>query len=178
MSDIQQEARTLAMLQALRSAIGAQVELTRPGNLRDRVNGHYHDLYEDTGATGFEIRSGNGREKIGTYGFNKRKGQPARTESRWQVTDRRALAEWARSSEDYRRWLEQINDDALWELTRQYFEDTGEMPDGAEMVEVTVPATPDTIRPNGTLRVSRQMVTTARELLAGGGLAGLLGGGR
>lgn len=172
MSGIQEEIETLAALQALYNAIGEQINTSDPDNLRGRVNSYYHDLYEDTGATGFEVRVGG--EKVGTYGFNKRKGQPERTERRLEVVDASALMDW--ESEDFDRWVRHWLAFHREDLAIEYAEETGELPDGVELVKRTIPAVPDTIRPNGTLRIKRQVVERARNMLAGGGLAGLLGG--
>ena len=176
MSDAQRDIETLSVLQALYNAIGEQIATNDPSNLRGRVNEHYHALYESTGATGFEVRVGG--EKVGTYGFNKRKGQPERTESELQITNVADMLDWADGSEEFAKWC------AKWlayhtdELALEYARDTGELPDGVELVERTIPATPDTIRPNGTLRIRRQVVERARDALAGGGLAGFIGGGQ
>ena len=175
MSDMQRDIETLAALQALYNAIGEEVSTTDPDNLRGRVNDYYHDLYEDTGATGFEVRVGG--EKVGTYGFNKRKGQPERTETRMQVTDEALMRVWCDKDEDFQRWIAERVNEAMPDFALQYAQETGELPDGIEAVERTIPAVPDTIRPTGTLRIKRQVVERARAMLAGGGLAGLLGGG-
>ena len=174
MSDAQREIETLAVLQALYNAIGEEVSTTDPDNLRGRVNEHYRGLYEDTGATGFEVRVGG--EKVGTYGFSKRKGQPERVEQALEVVDADALKAWAECDE-FNEWVSAFIDMNLESLALDYAKLTGELPDGIEVVERVIPATPDTIRPNGTLRIKRQVVERARDALAGGGLAGFLAGG-
>ena len=168
MSAAQRDIETLTVLQALYNAIGEQIATNDPTNLRGRVNERYRALYEDTGATGFEVRVGG--EKVGTYGFSKRKGQPERTVSELQVVDDAAIVAWCDASEEYQRWVRQY-------ATVLAAKQTGELPDGIEVVERTIPATPDTIRPNGTLRINRRTVERARDALAGGGLAGFLAGG-
>jgi hypothetical protein len=52
------------------------------------------------------------------------------------------------------------------------------LPDGVELVEVTTPATPDGIRPNGTLRVKPEKVAAALMGQLPSVIAGLLEGGR
>ena len=172
-SDAQRDIETLSVLQALYNAIGEEVSTQDPTNLRGRVNSYYHGLYEDTGATGFEVRVGG--EKVGTYGFNKRKGQPERTVRELRITDSSALTDWR--SDDFDEWVEHWLAFHREDLALQYAQETGELPDGIELEERVVPATPDTIRPNGTLRIKRQVVERARDALAGGGLAGFLAGG-
>ena len=50
--------------------------------------------------------------------------------------------------------------------------------DGMELVEVTTPATPDTIRPNGTMRIRPEKVASALGNALPATIAGLLEGGR
>ena len=147
----------LAIEQAVYKAIGADVATNDPDNLRGAVNQHYLDLYEQTGATGFEVRV-NG-EKVGTYGFSKVKGQKAHAERIVTVTDVDALM--ADSSDEFAAWLADYMREHLPELAIQYATETGELLDGMAVVEREHPATPDTIRPNGTLRVRPEKVAAA-----------------
>lgn len=169
MNDIER----LAVEQAVYNAIGADLKTGVPDNLRGQVNGFYLDLYQRTGATGFEVRV-NG-EKVGTYGFSKIKGTPERTVTELRVTDHAALA--ADESEDFNEWLSAYITCHLDELAVQYAEDTGELLDGMEWVTTTTPATPDGIRPNGTLRVRPEKVAAALGNALPATIAGLLGGG-
>lgn len=163
----------LAIEQAVYNAIGADLKTGIPDNLRGEVNGFYLDLYERTGATGFEVRV-NG-QKVGTYGFAKVKGQPERTVTELRVTDEDALR--ADKSDEFNDWLGAYLTDHLGELAVQYCQETGELLDGMELVEVTTPATPDTIRPNGTLRVRPEKVAAALGNALPATIAGLLEGG-
>lgn len=164
----------LAVEQAAYSAIGADLKTGVPDNLRGEVNGFYLDLYQRTGATGFEVRV-NG-QKVGTYGFSKVKGQPERTVTELRVTDAEALR--ADASDEFAAWLADWMRDNLCELAVRYCEETGELLDGMEWVTETVPATPDTIRPNGTLRVRADKVADALGNALPATIAGLLGGGQ
>lgn len=163
----------LAIEQAVYNAIGADLKTGVEGNLRGEVNGFYLDLYQQTGATGFEVRV-NG-QKVGTYGFAKVKGQPERTVTEVRVTDHEAMMRDERDEfmEFCSRWLDAHMD----ELAVQYATETGELLDGMEWVTETVPATPDTIRPNGTLRVRPERVAAALGNALPATIAGLLGGG-
>ena len=164
----------LAVEQAVYNAIGADLKTGNPDNLRGEVNGFYLDLYEQTGATGFEVRV-NG-QKVGTYGFAKVKGTPERTVTELRVTDHAAMV--ADESDEFleycSRWLESHLD----EIAVQYCAETGELLDGMEYVTETIPATPDTIRPNGTLRVRADKVAAALGNALPATIAGLLEGGR
>lgn len=172
MSDLNHIER-LAIEQAVYNAIGADLKTGVPDNLRGEVNAFYLDMYERTGATGFEVRV-NG-QKVGTYGFNRVKGQPERTVTELRVTDMAALR--ADRSEDFNEWLTQYVAANLESLAIQYAQETGELLDGMEYVTEKIPATPDTIRPNGTLRVKPEKVAAALGNALPATIAGLLGGG-
>lgn len=172
MPSIQEQIERLAIEQAVFKAIGADVATNDPGNLRAEVNAHYRDLYEQTGATGFEVRLRG--QKVGTYGFSKVRGQKAHTERIVTVTDRAALL--ADESDEFNDWLTAWLTDHLPELAVQYAQETGELLDGMAVVEREHPATPDTIRPNGTLRVRPEKVAAALGNALPATIAGLLGG--
>ena len=169
---IQEQIERLAIEQAVYKAIGADVATNDPDNLRGEVNAHYLDLYEQTGATGFEVRV-NG-QKFGTYGFAKVRGQKAHTERIVTVTDHAALL--ADESDEFAAWLADYMREHLPELAVQYATETGELLDGMAVVEREHPATPDTIRPNGTLRVRPEKVAAALGNALPATIAGLLGG--
>lgn len=163
----------LAIEQAIYNAIGADLKTGVPDNLRGQVNGAYLDLYEQTGATGFEVRL-NG-QKVGTYGFAKVKGQPERTVTELRVTDMQALRCW--DDDAFHEYVANFFDQHLAELAIQYATETGDLPDGVELVELTTPATPDGIRPNGTLRIQPAKVAAAMGGALPSVIAGLLEGG-
>ena len=173
MPSIQEQIERLAIEQAVYNAIGADVSARDPDNLRGAVNAYYHDLYEQTGATGFEVRI-NG-QKIGTYGFSKVRGQRAYTERVVTVTDVDALM--ADASDEFAAWLADYMREHMAELAVQYATETGELLDGMAVVEREHPATPDTIRPNGTLRVRPERVAAALGNALPATIAGLLEGG-
>lgn len=173
MSDMQGMVERLAIEQAVYNAIGADLKTGVPDNLRGEVNGFYLDLYQQTGATGFEVRV-NG-QKVGTYGFNRVKSQPERTVTELRVTDMDALRAW--DSDDFNDFITAWVDERLAEIAVQYAAKTGELPDGVEYVTETVPATPDTIRPNGTLRISPAKVAEVLGPALPSMVAGLLEGG-
>ena len=174
MPSIQEQIERLAIEQAVYKAIGADVDTNDPGNLRAEVNQHYYDLYEQTGATGFEVRLRG--QKVGTYGFSKVKGQKAHTERIVTVTDVDALM--ADASEEFAAWLADYMREHMAELAVQYATETGELLDGMAVVEREHPATPDTIRPNGTMRIRPEKVASALGNALPATIAGLLEGGR
>ena len=164
----------LAIEQAIYNAIGADLKTGVTHNLRGDVNAYYLDQYEHTGATGFEVRV-DGR-KVGTYGFSKVKGEPERTVRELRVTDIDALRAYDNSDFDSfcAHWVIQH----IEQIAADYVTETGELPDGMEFVDVTIPGVPEGIRPNGTLRIRPEFVKAARRAIEGGTFAGLLGGGR
>ena len=163
----------LAVEQAVYNVIGADLKTGVPDNLRGEVNGFYLDLYQQTGATGFEVRL-NG-QKVGTYGFSKVKGTPEKVVSELRVTDEDALR--ADESDEFRQWLSDYIRYHLIDFAFLFTQETGELLDGMELVETTIPATPDTIRPNGTLRIRPEKVAAALGNALPATIAGLLGGG-
>lgn len=163
----------LAIEQAVYNAIGADLKTGVPDNLRGEVNGFYLDMYQRTGATAFEVRL-NG-QKVGTYGFAKVKGQPERTATELRVTDHAALI--ADEDDEFLQWCSDWLESHLDELAIQYATETGELLDGMEYVTETIPGTPDTIRPNGTLRVKPEKVAAALGNALPATIAGLLEGG-
>ena len=163
----------LAIEQAVYNAIGADLKTGVADNLRGQVNGFYLDMYQRTGATAFEVRL-NG-QKVGTYGFNKVKGQPEREVTELRVADHAAMM--ADKSDDFMAWCSQWLQDHMDELAVQYATETGELLDGMEYVTETIPATPDGIRPNGTLRVRADKVAAAMGNALPATIAGLLEGG-
>ena len=163
----------LAIEQAIYNAIGADLKTGQPDNLRGEVNGFYLDLYQQTGATGFEVRV-NG-QKVGTYGFAKVKGQPERTVTEVRVTDEDAMR--ADNSPEFCEWLAAAIERDLPQYAVAYVQETGELLEGMEYVTTTTPATPDTIRPNGTLRVRPEKVAAALGNALPATIAGLLEGG-
>ena len=169
---ISNDIERLALMQALYKVLADEVSTNKAGNTRDRVNEHYRELYEETGATGFEVRM-NG-QKVGTYGFSKTKAQPARTKSTAVVVGRGALQ--ADDDDDFTDFISRWVDDHIAEIGRAYFEQTGELPQGMELVTEEVPATPAGIRPNGTLRIDPEKVAQAMGPRLGSAVAGLLGG--
>ena len=90
------------------------------------------------------------------------------------MTDMAALR--ADRSEDFNEWLTRHINAHLDELAVQYAQETGELLDGMEYVSETIPATPDSIKPNGTLRVRPEKVAAALGNALPATIAGLLGG--
>ena len=164
----------LAIEQAVYNSIGADLKTGRTDNLRGEVNGFYLDLYQSTGATSFDVRLGG--QKVGTYSFPRVKGEPEREVTELRVTDHAAMM--ADDSDEFADWLTEWMKAPLDELAVQYATETGELLDGMEYVTSPVPATPDGIKPNGTLRVRPEKVAAAMGNALPATIAGLLEGGR
>lgn len=89
-----------------------------------------------------------------------------------RVTDVEALR--ADESDEFNDWLTAWLTAHLPELAVQYAQETGELLDGMEYVTETIPATPDTIRPNGTMRIRPEKVAAALGNALPATIAGLL----
>lgn len=167
------ELEWLIIAQALYNAVGANIKTGNPDNLRGRVNAYFLNLYEQTGATGFEARLLG--QKVGTYGFAKTKAETERTELDIEITDYAALREC--QDDSWLDWQGQYVMANIGELARQYVAETGELLPGVTLVTRTIPAKPAGIRPNGTLRVKSEKVAEALGSQLGDAVRGLLGGG-
>jgi len=168
-----EDVERLAIMQALYNAIAQEVSTTKAGNLRDRVNRRYLDLYDQTGATGFEVRLRG--KKVGTYGFPKTGERPARVVQRPEVVDAAALA--ACEDDDFNDFISRWVASNLDGLAARYFDETGVLVDGMALVEVEEPAKPAGIKTKGTMRVHPDKVAEALQGELPTVVAGLLGGG-
>ena len=164
----------LAVEQAVYNTIGADLKTGMADNLRGEVNGFFLDLYQHTGAVSFEVRVGG--QKVGTYSFARVKGQPEREVTEVRVTDVDAMR--ADESDEFLDFVSRWIESHLPELAVQYAQETGELLDGMEYVTETIPATPDTIRPNGTMRIRPEKVAAALGNALPATIAGLLEGGQ
>ena len=164
----------LAVEQAVYNTIGADLKTGVADNLRGEVNGFFLDLYQHTGAVSFEVRVSG--QKVGTYSFSRIKGQPAQEVTEVRVTDVEALC--ADESDEFLDFISRWIESHLPELAVQYAQETGELLDGMEYVTETIPATPDTIRPNGTMRIRPEKVAAALGNALPATIAGLLEGGQ
>lgn len=167
------EIEQLAIMQALYNVIGGEVKTGDPDNLRGRVNDIYRIYYERTGATGFEVRL-NGT-KVGTYGFNKTKAEPAKVVTTIEVVDYAMLR--AYEDDNWLDWIGRWTVEHIGELAREYVEQTGEVLPGVDVRVEEIPAKPAGIRPNGTLRVYPEKVAQAMGNQLGETVRGLLEGG-
>lgn len=142
-----------AVLQAVYKELGSALATGDPANLRGAVEGSYREVYEMTGATSFDIRLGG--EKVGTFSFAKTPATEETTERVFRVADSDALWKWiAQDDGDLEKdWCH----DHAGEFARHVFEQTGVMPDGCELAEVTIPAKPAGIK-GGTARIYPELV--------------------
>ena len=163
----------LAVEQAVYNTIGADLKTGVPDNLHGEVNGFYLDLYQHTGAVSFDVRVND--QKVGTYSFARVKGKPAQEVTEVRVTDLEALR--ADESDEFLDFISRWIESHLPELAVQYAQETGELLDGMEYVTETIPATPDTIRPNGTMRIRPEKVAAALGNALPATIAGLQEGG-
>ena len=157
--------------QALYKMIADDVSTRSAGNLRDSINQHYLELYRTTGARTFDLKMLGG--KVGTVSIKANAPKPKPTQAVAEVTDREKLD--AYDDPDFlaycTRWLAAH----LPDIGRDYFEETGAMPDGMELVEYETPA--DTPKPTVSIRVDADKVAAAVDARALGNIVhGMLEG--
>lgn len=150
------ERERLFVGQAFYRAAGELVSTKEPGNLRDRVDAYYKELYEQTGAKSFDAKVND--RKVGTYSVKVSKAKPASTERRFKVTDPAALLPWVADVDPemaVEYVLQRASDFAEWS-----FFQTGELPDGCNVIEVGTPAMPEQYA-GGVLKIDTQLVADA-----------------
>lgn len=121
----------LAVEQAFYKIVAQDVSTRKPGNLRDEVDRHYLTLFAETGGTSYNVRLGG--EKVGVASIKQPSAKRAKPVATAEVTDPDALMEW--ESEDFDRFTERYVREHIADIGRAYFEETGELPDGMDVVE-------------------------------------------
>jgi len=164
----------LAIKQALFKVLAADVDTKDPDSLRGYVSADIIGRYEQTGAKSYDLRIGG--MKVGTMSVTVSKETDERTERRFEVTDDAKLDAWVRGDDAQQFWDAYITSHRA-EFARWYFECMGELPDGCEMVEETIPAQPERVK-GTTMRVDPKKVAKALGSELPGAVAGLLGGAR
>jgi hypothetical protein len=162
----------LAIKQALYKVLAADVDTKDPYNLRGYVSAGIIEQYRQTGAKSYDLRIDG--TKVGTMGVSVSKETEERHEKRFRVADDAALDAWVRGNDAQAFWDAFITSHrdvfAKW-----YFECMGELPDGCEMADVTIPAKPSQV--TGTsLRVKPEKVREALGANLPTAVAGLLEG--
>lgn len=121
----------LVIAQAFYKAVGKLVDTKDGANLRAAVDAYFKDVFEETGGKSFDVHLfGN---KVGTYSLTIGKPTPQKTTHEFEVEDRDAFIEWAHANGCMT---------VDWDVVRQKFSDTGEVPDGCRVVDVITPANP------------------------------------
>ena len=160
------------VMQALYSAIGEQVRTGRPDNLRGAVSESYRQAYELTGGTSFDIRLDG--VKVGTFSFEKDKGEQGYEEQVLAVTDTGELLRWMRELPP-ERLLSYIVD-KRHQVASDWLAETGEVPPGCAVETREGPPKPAGIKGNGRVRIDAAKVA---EVLGsarlGDAVAGFLG---
>ena len=110
--------------QAIYSELGKRLKTNDPLNARGELDAHFAALRESSGARSFDLTV-NG-EEVGTYTFSKSK---EKTVPQLDITDMHAFYSWCDEN-----GLLQL---PKAETVRQWITETGELPDGAVVAEVT-----------------------------------------
>ena len=169
----------LAIEQALFSRLGEDVNTKNPDSLRCVADEQILDNYRAMGAKSYDVHV-NG-EKVGTYSVRVGKGKEARTEKRLVVRDQMALEHFISENLNHAIYNEEASYMELYAIAMaQNFAEFvlntyGELPDGCEVVEDTIPAQPPKVM-GTTLRIDAEKVSAAIATYLPTTLAGFIGG--
>ena len=161
----------LALAQALYKVCGVMVDTKDPDSLRGRMDAKYKLMYEQTGAKSFDLKIND--QVVGTYSIKFSKPKDSEKHSVLEVKDFYSLAEYVTSIPDdvCRKYAEsELAGFADW-----YFYETGEVPEGCELVEYVKPAV-EKAYIGGSLRVKPEDVAKALGGQLTQGIAGMLEG--
>ncbi|NPD33081.1 hypothetical protein HLV35_07415 [Eggerthellaceae bacterium zg-997] len=155
------EVEAFTAMQAVYSALADEVSTREPRNARARIDAHFRELYERTGARSFDLRAGG--VKRGTYSV---RVSGATERRRLRMVDEAAYLAWARANGLTRETVDERAVQAL-------MDETGEVPDG---VEVEIAREPEAYE-GGSVRLTAETRELAARAVRGGAVAGLLEGG-
>lgn len=163
----------LAIEHALFSKLGEDVSTKNPDSIRALVDVDMVENYRNTGYKSRDVFV-NGH-KVGTHSVRVGKGKGKRVENRFQISSDAALDAWIRGNDSRMLWDAYMTSHRA-EYAKWYFEQTGEMPNGCEMVTETIPAQkPQVI--GTTLRIDADKVADAINGYLPTTIAGILGSG-
>lgn len=157
--------------QAVMKMVAGETKTGNPDNLRGRCDAEMVERYHATGAKSYDALL-NG-QKVGTYGVAVRHVKESRT-AEMRPTDEAAFVTWLFDDPDGNAWLMKFLDGGAADLMQVYFEETGEVPPGAELVEHVKPAHDEVA--GTTLRVDERKVADAYGAGLPAAVAGLLAG--
>lgn len=166
------DSERLVLLQALYSVIGEHVSTKNPFSLRSEMDEKYRELYETTGSKSFDMKLGD--TVVGTYSIRFSKEKDSETFLDFEVIDHVALAFWFNNAAN-REIINNFVAANLKQFAEYYFTETGEMPEGCEIVKHIKPAV-DKAYIGGALKINNESVAN----IIGNalpGIAGLLEGG-
>jgi len=162
----------LAIKQALYKTLAADVDTKNPDSLRGYVSADIISRYMLTGAKSYDLRVDG--MKVGTMSVTVSKEADERHERRFRVANDSALDAWVRG-EDAQQYWDAFVTSHRDVFAKWYFECMGELPDGCEMADVTIPAKSSQV--TGTaLRVKPEKVREALGANLPTAVAGLLEG--
>lgn len=152
---------SLGTAQAVYNAVGEIVSTKKPTSLRSIVDEAAALRYSLGGQTRWETRTSEGVD-FGTYSLSFNKEVPEQHRVVQKMLDGKAFLSWLHGEGERYAW--KYVEEHLLSVAQMVFE-CGEMPDGCDVVEDVVPATPRSIK-SGLLKVDRAKVARAfgREL--------------
>ena len=169
----------LAIEHALFSKLGEDVSTKNPDSLRIMADEEIVGNYRAIGAKSYDIHV-NG-QKVGTYSVRVSKERPQETKQRLVVKDPYALEHFIQNNTvasvgDGEASYAELYAEAMLQNFAEYVLNVhGEMPDGCEMVEETIPAQPPRVL-GTTLRIDEDKVASAINGYLPTTLAGFIGG--
>lgn len=135
--------------QGIYKAISAEVKTNTPGNMRGEFDERYRQRYRETGAKSYDALIGG--NKVGSVSVKPDEPKP---KTAFEVVDFDSLEEWYPDAEDGFSMFVVAN---LPEFAEFWFQRTGEMPPGCELVTET----PEPKEPTVRLTIDPQKVAQA-----------------
>ena len=167
MNDIER----LTLAQALYSELGKIVSTKDPESLRSQIDEQYRELYESTGSKSYDVKLND--NIVGTYSIRFTKPKESESRDVFEVRDYEALAKWFEGIDA--SILAKFVAHDLAQFAEWYFAETGEKPEGCELVTVVTPAVEKRYI-GGALKVDSQSVLEAMNDALPYYVAGLLDG--
>ena len=128
----------LVYMQEAYNRLGAELKVNGSG-IRGRMDRRFREMYENpetrTKSRDLIIEG----HKVGTYSLSVTEAKPEGHDLEFRVTDRETLE--GNDDFDFRSWVAGWVNDNIGDLARQYFEETGEVIDGCDLVDIVIPAT-------------------------------------
>lgn len=118
----------LAVCQAFYNKVGEMVQTKNPDNLRGEVDRDMIAAYDELGCKSFDVKLLG--QKVGTYSLTISKPKPSKVRLELETINKEELFTWA-----WQRGFLKVDEKEVLD----YISKTGEMPDGANVIQVVEP---------------------------------------